>query len=62
MEDKKPKGIHQDEAELYCNKCNKNVSKHNETLVMDDNVYCIFCDNWLCGKYDAFGEILTGGW
>lgn len=23
---------------------------------MDKELYCLVCDNWLCGEYDAFGR------
>lgn len=41
---------------LFCNKCDHNIDKFAETLVIEGNVYCIFCDNWICGEEDAFGS------
>ena len=25
------------------------------TAVIEGEVYCLICDNWLCGERDAFG-------
>ena len=47
--------IHEDKNELFCNRCEKYLNKHSETLVLNDEVHCIYCENWLCGLYDGFG-------
>ena len=49
--------LHIHKAKLCCNRCNKDVHKHHETIVKEEEVYCIYCDNWLCGEYDAFGDV-----
>ena len=54
-ENKKP--LHLDKKTLFCNRCLRYMDKFTETLVLDDEVYCLFCDNWLCGKFDAFGDL-----
>jgi DNA-directed RNA polymerase subunit RPC12/RpoP len=52
----KPRHIHK--KNLFCNKCNKNIDKLTETIINShDDVRCIYCDNWLCGCYDAFGDL-----
>ena len=54
---KRVKGLWEDNAKIYCNVCNKSVDKFVETLVVEDNVFCLHCNNWLCGVIDAWGEI-----
>ncbi len=62
--------LHIHKIHLYCNSeyCrnqdalkdengNRLIHKHRETNVYDENVYCIHCGNWLCGEYDAFGNL-----
>ncbi len=47
--------LHIDKTELFCNACNKNVDKFLGTVQVEQEIHC-FCGNWLCGKYDAFGD------
>lgn len=47
--------IHEGKEELFCNRCEKYVSKFRKTLIANDEVYCHYCGNWLCGIYDGFG-------
>lgn len=48
---------HIEKSELFCNRCNKYVRKHTETYLENGEVHCLFCHNWLCGEYDAFGDL-----
>ena len=48
---------HLNEKKLWCNRCLRYIDKFSETLVLDNEVYCLICDNWLCGSYDAFGDL-----
>ena len=65
MNEPKKHGIHEDKPELFCNRCKKYIKKHSETLVIPgpdgDNVHCIYCWNWLCGFFDAFGHTFRPG-
>jgi hypothetical protein len=49
--------LHINKDKLSCNRCIKDIDKFTETLLIEGEVHCIFCDNWLCGEYDAFGNI-----
>lgn len=49
--------LHIDKLELFCNRCNKYVNKFIETTIIDNEVYCLHCDNWLSGEEDCFGCI-----
>jgi len=40
---------------LYCNRCKKMIDKYLETIVVDGQVMCIYCDNWITTEFDAFG-------
>lgn len=51
------KGIHQDKEEIFCNRCSRYMDKLTETMVLEDEVYCLTCNNWLCGFFDAFGDV-----
>ena len=51
------KGLWEESKTLWCNKCRKQIDKHNETLEIENNIHCIHCNNWICGFTDAFGEI-----
>lgn len=42
---------------LYCNRCKRMINKYAETIVVDEQVMCMFCDNWITTEYDAFGRI-----
>ena len=55
MENRLP--YHLNEKKLWCNRCNRWVDKYTETLVMDDEVSCLICDNWLAGEWDCFGDV-----
>ena len=48
---------HIDKRELFCNRCNKNINKCTETYLQEEEVHCVHCHNWLCGEYDAFGDL-----
>lgn len=65
------KGLHWDKKKLWCNRCNRNVNKWTETILYsmpiqenpdNQDVFCIFCENWLCGEEDAFSLNDPGGW
>jgi hypothetical protein len=47
--------LHIDKKELFCNRCNKYIDKFTGTLVINNETHCLYCGNWLCGCYDAFG-------
>jgi hypothetical protein len=52
------KGLHEEARAIYCNKCGKLRDKHSETIILGDHnhdVFCMWCFNWLCGFFDAFG-------
>jgi hypothetical protein len=49
--------FHLNKQKLFCNRCNRWRDKFTETLVLEDEVHCLICDNWLCGIYDAFGDL-----
>lgn len=51
------KPIHAHKAELFCNRCEKYVNKWTGTIIVDGQVVCLCCGNWLCGEYDAFGVL-----
>ncbi len=58
------KGLHEESRTIFCNKCQKPRNKWTETIIMQDSnndVFCLFCFNWLCGFFDAFGDINQGG-
>lgn len=43
-------------VKLWCNKCENWIDKKYQTYVMDNDVHCLQCSNWLCGYKDAFGD------
>jgi hypothetical protein len=51
--------IHAHKDELFCNQCQRYVSKHDGTFLLDEEVHCLACENWLCGFYDAFGHAIS---
>ena len=48
--------LHMDKEVLFCNKCNKDIDRIAGTLVCHNEVYCRYCNNWICGERDAFGK------
>jgi len=48
---------HLEKNELFCNRCNKYVDKHCGTILIEEELHCLECYNWLCGQWDAFGVI-----
>lgn len=54
---------HADKTYLECNSpaCrrpggkNRLIHKDKETLHLGTEVHCMYCENWLCGEYDAWG-------
>jgi len=52
------KPIHIGKEELFCNVCKKYIDKYTETIIDEYNdIRCLYCNNWLCGSYDAFGDL-----
>lgn len=51
------KYIHIDKLELFCNRCLKYINKYTHTYLLDNDLHCLNCHNWLCGEKDAFGDI-----
>lgn len=51
------KGLHEDKDTLFCNVCSVDVDKWIGTQVINEEVYCLRCNNWLCGEFDCFGEL-----
>lgn len=40
---------------IYCNKCNKDLNKYIDLLAFDDQLHCMYCENWITTLFDAFG-------
>ncbi len=37
---------------------NRLLDKHTETVTDEhEDIRCLYCGNWLCGLYDAFGDV-----
>ena len=49
------KGLWEESKTIWCNCCQKHDNKHTETQEIDNNIYCLKCNNWLCGFFDAWG-------
>lgn len=49
--------LHIDKRTLFCNRCDKDISKFTEIYIENENVHCLICGNWLAGEYDCFGDL-----
>jgi len=49
------KGLWEESTTLWCNQCQKMVNKFTGTIEIEDNIYCIHCNNWLTTTEEAFG-------
>lgn len=52
------KGLHEEAVTIFCNRCRKHISKSFDTIAQpehNNDIFCRWCGNWLCGFFDAFG-------
>jgi hypothetical protein len=49
------KPFHLNDEHLYCNRCQKYIDKFSDTILIDNEIHCLYCENWLCGFNDCFG-------
>jgi len=56
-----PEPLHINKTHLPCNSENckgRLLDKFTETLIDEhDDLRCLYCNNWLCGFYDAYGDV-----